>query len=121
MEWLIISYFHLKSLLATRKVSEAADKTILKYVMENNIAAQKGQNLVIDECRWCIGAGTSKKHRMLAYVNAKNRTELDLPVPITRAMTEASGKDLCYYTPFVANIGQVKFLYLQCAMYGDGI
>lgn len=109
------------TILATRKVSEAADKTILKYVLENNIAAQKGRNLVIDECRWCIGAGTSGKHRMLGYVNDKNRTELDLPVPITRAMTETSGKDLCYYTPFVANIGQVKFLYHQCAMYADGI
>lgn len=107
------------TLLATRKVSEAADKTILKYVLENNIATQKGRDLVIDECRWCINAGVSQKHRMLAYVNAKNRTELDLPVPLTRAMTEMS--ELAYKTYFVANIGQVKFLYLQCAMYGDGI
>lgn len=107
------------TILATRKVSEAADKTILKYVLENNIATQKGQNLVIDECRWCIGAGTSGKHRMLAYVNAKNRTELDIPVPLTRAMTEMS--ELAYKTYFVANVGQVKFLYHQCAMYADGI
>ena len=107
--------------IASKKVSEAGNVTILQYILENNIAKAKGQNLVIDECRWCIGAGVSGKNRMLAYVNAKNRTEMDLTQPLTRAMTAPVPQQLCYMTPFVANIGQVKFLYYECAMYCDGI
>lgn len=107
--------------LVSRKVSEAGNISILKYILENNIAKNQGVDLVIDPCRWCSSSGTGKTDRMVAYVNAKNRVHIDIPVPMTRVFTETSAKDLAYYTPYVANIGQVKWLYTQCALYVDGI
>lgn len=107
--------------LVSRKVSEAGNISILKYILENNIAKNQGVDLVIDPCRWCSNSGTGKTDRMVAYVNAKNRVHIDIPVPMTRVFTETSAKDLAYYTPYVANIGQVKWMYTQCALYVDGI
>lgn len=107
--------------LANRKVSEAGNISLLTYVLENNIAKNQGIDLKIDPSRWCTEAGTGKTDRMVAYVNEKNRVCIDIPQPLMKAMTESSAKDLCYYTPYVANIGQVKFLYTQCALYVDGI
>lgn len=107
--------------LVSRKVSEAGNISILSYILENNIAKNQGRDLIIDPSRWCTGTGSGGTDRMVAYVNAKNRVHIDIPVPMTRAFTEASAKDLAYYTPYVANIGQVKFLYDECALYVDGI
>lgn len=107
--------------LVSRKVSEAGNVSLLTYLLENNIAKNQGIDLVIDPSRWCVGAGTGGTDRMVAYVNAKNRVCIDIPVPMMRTFTETSAKDLAYYTPYVANIGQVKFLYTQCALYVDGI
>lgn len=107
--------------LVSRKVSEAGNVSLLTYLLENNIAKNQGVDLKIDPSRWCTGAGTGKTDRMVAYVNAKNRVCIDIPVPLMRTFTEASAKDLAYYTPYVANVGQVKFLYNQCALYIDGI
>ncbi|QDY23179.1 hypothetical protein CGQ39_19905 (plasmid) [Clostridium botulinum] len=107
--------------LVSRKVSEAGNVSLLTYILENNIAKNQGRDLIIDPSRWCNGAGTGKTDRMVAYVNAKNRVCIDIPVPMMRTYTDASAKDLAYYTPYVANIGQVKFLYTQCALYVDGI
>lgn len=107
--------------LVSRKVSEAGNVSLLTYLQENNIAKNQGIDLIIDPSRWCTGAGTGKTDRMVAYVNAKNRVCIDIPVPMTRMPTEASAKDLAYYTPYIANIGQVKWLYTQCGLYVDGI
>lgn len=112
---------HLYTYLVSRKVSEAGNVSLLTYLLENNIAKNQGIDLVIDPSRWCSEAGTGKKDRMVAYVNAKNRVHIDIPVPLQRMMTETSAKDLAYYTPYLANIGQVVFKYTQCALYVDGI
>ncbi|OHW63079.1 hypothetical protein EUAN_08630 [Andreesenia angusta] len=109
------------SYLVSRKVSDAGNVSLLNYLLENNIAKNQGVELVISPSRWCTGAGTGDTNRMVAYVNAKNRVCIDIPVPMMRSFTETSAKDLAYYTPYVANIGQVKFLYHQCALYVDGI
>lgn len=112
---------HLYTYLVSRKVSEAGNVSLLGYLLENNIARNQGIDLVIDPSRWCSEAGTGKKDRMVAYVNAKNRVNIDIPVPLQRGLTETSAKDLAYYTSYVANLGVVKFLYTQCALYVDGI
>lgn len=107
--------------LVSRKVSDAGNISLLTYLVENNIAKNQGIELKIDPSRWCTGAGVGGSDRMFAYVNDKKKVLIDIPVPLNRAMTEQSAKDLAYYTPYIANIGQVKFLYNQCAMYIDGI
>lgn len=107
--------------IATTKVSSYADKTILTYLEENNIAKKKGVNLFIGECRFCIGAGTGGLDRMMCYVNESRFIGEDLPVPLSRVMTGPNIQDTSYDSAFMANVGQVKFQYLQPIRYADGI
>ncbi|RXI46083.1 hypothetical protein DP145_01725 [Clostridium tetani] len=107
--------------LVSRKVSEAGNISILKYLLENNIAKNQGVDLAIEPSRWCIGSGLNENDRMVCYVNDESKVLIDIPVPLMRAMTQPSVADLAYLTAYMANIGQVKFLYTQCAGYGDGI
>lgn len=107
--------------IATRKVSEAGNVSILTYLLENNIAKNQGVDLVIVPCRWCVGAGLNKTNRMVAYVNDESKVLIDIPVPLMRAMTQPSVGDVAYLTAYMANLGQVKFLYYQCVLYADGI
>lgn len=107
--------------IVSRKVSEAGNISILKYLLENNIAKNQDVDLAIEPSRWCIGAGVGKKNRMVAYVNDESKVLIDIPVPLMRAMTQPSVENLAYMTAYMANIGQVKFLYYQCVGYSDGI
>lgn len=103
------------------KVSEAGNVSILKFLEENNIGKNQGIDLVIVPSRWCSGAGTGGTDRMVAYVNDEDRVNFDLTVPLSRVMTQSSVTEMAYLTGYAAQIGQVKFLYTQCARYGDGI
>lgn len=107
--------------IVSKKVSEAGNISILKYLLENNIAKNQGVDLAIEPSRWCIGAGVGKKNRMVTYVNDESKVLIDIPVPLMRAMTQPSVENLAYMTAYMANIGQVKFLYYQCVGYSDGI
>src|SRR5690606_24685286 len=88
-------------------ISSAGNQSILNYLMQNNIATAQGQQLVIVPCRWCIGAGVPvtsggpDSDRMVAYVNAENRVSMDLPVPLTRAMTQPDVNQLAYLTAYI--------------------
>ncbi|WP_061317449.1 DUF2184 domain-containing protein [Clostridium botulinum] len=107
--------------ITTRKVSEAGNVSILTYLLENNIAKNQGVDLVIVSSRWCVGAGLNGTNRMVAYVNDESKVLIDIPVPLMRGMTQPSVEDIAYLTAYMANIGQVKFLYNQCVIYADGI
>jgi hypothetical protein len=107
--------------IVSRKVSEAGNVSILEYLLKNNIANNQGRELAIEPSRWCIGAGTGETDRMVAYVNSDDRVNFDLPVPLSRAMTNPDVKELSYLTAYVAQISQVKILYYQCFRYRDGI
>lgn len=107
--------------IVSRKVSEAGNVSILDYLLKNNIANNQGRELAIVPSRWCIGAGTGGTDRMVAYVNDDDRVNFDLPVPLSRAMTNSDVKELSYLTAYVAQISQVKILYYQCFRYRDGI
>ncbi|MFL0167662.1 DUF2184 domain-containing protein [Candidatus Clostridium helianthi] len=107
--------------LVNHVVSSAGNVSILTYLLENNLAKNQGLDLDIQPSRWCIGAGLSNTDRMVAYVNDESRILMDIPVPLTRAMTQPSVNDMAYLTGYVANLGQVKTLYYQCIEYADGI
>lgn len=107
--------------LVNTKVSNAGNISILQYLLENNIAKNQGRDLSIEPSRWCIGAGTGGTDRMVAYVNDEDRVNFDLPVPLSRVMTQPDVTQLAYLTAYAAQLGQVKFLYTQCAKYVDGI
>lgn len=107
--------------IANAPVTIAGCGSILEYLLKNNIAVNQGQTLGIYPSRWCIGAGTGSTQRMVAYVRAENRVCCDMPVPLSRVMTAPNVASASYETLFAAQLGQVKFLYTQCARYADGI
>ncbi|QDX92062.1 DUF2184 domain-containing protein [Brevibacillus laterosporus] len=107
--------------LVGTKVSEAGNISILQFLLDNNIGKNQGIDLTIAPSRWCSGAGTGGTDRMVAYVNDEDRVNFDLTVPLSRVMTQSQVTEMAYLTAYAAQIGQVKFLYTQCARYGDGI
>lgn len=111
----------LYSYIVGTKVSLAADKSILNYLLENNIAKANGVNLVIVPMRQLIGAGTGSSNRMIAYVNADDKVTFDITVPLSRVLTQPSVEHMAYMTAYAGQIGQVKILYTQCIEYVDGI
>lgn len=108
--------------IASQLISTAGTASILTYLLENNIGKTQGVDLKIFPSRWAIGAGASGKDRMLCYVNDDNRVYLDVTVPINRVMTMPTVQEGgAYLTLYLAQIGVVKFLYLQPTAYYDGI
>jgi len=107
--------------LVGRKVSDAGNISILQFLLENNIARNQGVDLVIAPSRWCTAAGTGGKDRMVAYVNDEDRIHFDIPVPLSRVMTQPQVTEMAYLTAYAAQLGQVKVLYDTCIRYMDGI
>lgn len=107
--------------LASTRIGTSGDRNILSYIMENNIATQQGKNIAIYPCRWLKGAGTGDTDRMMVYVNDRDFTYFDLPVPLTRAMTQPVALQFAYITIYASQMGQVKTLYTQPQRYVDSI
>lgn len=107
--------------IVSTRIGTSGDENILDYLLRNNLATNRGGNLYIAPCRWCSGAGTRKTDRMVAYVNDRDKVYFDLPVPLTRAMTQPVALQFAYITIYAAQMGQVKWLYYQPARYMDGI
>lgn len=107
--------------IANTPVTFAGTQSILEYLLKNNIAVNQGRSLGIYPSRWCIGSGVGVTQRMIAYVKAENRVNIDLTVPLSRVMTAPVVQSASYETLYAAQFSQVKFLYTQCAEYLDGI
>lgn len=95
--------------------------SILKYLLDNNIAKAKGVELVIAECRFCIGAGSGSTNRLVAYVNNRRFVGMDVPQPLGRVMTQPNIATASYDSLYMANVGQVKIHYYEPFLYRDGI
>ena len=105
--------------LVTRKVSDDSERSILTYVLENNIATQQGGELVISPCKWCSGIGTSSSDRMVVYCNRVDRICFNLTQPLRRM--EAEYADMKIKIPYIAQFSEVRFLYPSTVRYLDGI
>ena len=106
-------------MLVTRKVSDDSERSILTYVLENNIAAQQGKPLVISACKWCSTIGASYSDRMVVYMNQQDRICFNLTQPLRRMETETA--DLRIKIPYIAQFSEVRFLYPSTVRYMDGI
>ena len=105
--------------ITTRKVSDAGNISILKYVIENCIAtAKNGKPLNIQPLKWLTGAGASSADRMVAYTNDLNRLRFPL-VPLQRQT--AYYKGISYLAPYTYGMGEVEFVYPETVRYADGI
>ena len=102
-------------------VTDLATETILDFVLKNNVAAKNGGSLYVGATKWCKGAGTGSKDRMVVYVNHERYVNVDELVPLTRAMTQPNAANVCYDTAYMANISEVQLFYPQTIAYFDGI
>lgn len=107
--------------LATTRVSDLAEKTILTFLLENNVAAQNGSDLFIGASIWCKGAGGASKDRMVVYCNKERYLAMDELAPLNRAMTSPNTQYFCYDTAFAGNVSEVEIFYTEPMVYVDGI
>lgn len=108
--------------LATTRVSELAEKTILTFLLENNVAKQNGSDLFIGASIWCKGAGADgSDDRMVVYCNKDRYLAMDELVPLTRAMTTPNSAYFCYDTTYAGNVSEVEVFYAETMIYVDGI
>ena len=117
----IIIPFEQYNYIATTKVSELAEKTILTFLLENNICSQNGEKLVIGATAFCKGAGAGGANRMAVYVHNENFLAEEELVPITRLMTQPNTDAKAYDSIYSANVSEVEFFYDQTIEYYDGI
>jgi len=110
--------------IASQPVNTAAQKTILAYIIENNICAQQGQKLNILPLKWLIGAGvggtpgTIGNDRMVAY----NKSKKYVQYPMTELQrTPLEYRSLFQITTYWARFGQVEFRYNTTLSYRDNI
>lgn len=117
----IIMPYEQYNYLATTRVSDLAEKTILTFLMENNVASQNGSDLFIGATNWCKGAGGSSDDRMVIYCNKERYIAMDELAPLNRAMTTPNTEKFCYDTAFAGNVSEVEIFYSQPIVYVDGI
>lgn len=117
----IIMPYEQYNYLATTRVSDLAEKTILTFLLENNVAKQNGGDLAIGATSWCKGAGVGGKDRMVVYCNKERYLAMDELAPLTRAMTSQNTEQFCYDTAYAANLSEVEVFYSQTMIYADGI
>lgn len=117
----IIMPYEQYNYLATTRVSDLAEKTILTFLMENNVASQNGSDLFIGATNWCKGAGGSSDDRMVIYCNKERYIAMDELAPLNRAMTTPNTGKFCYDTAFAGNVSEVEIFYTQPIVYVDGI
>lgn len=106
-------------MLVTRKVSHDSERSILTYILENNLTNQQGGNLVISPSKFCTGIGSGSTDRMVAYINHEERIRFSQTVPLQRLQTEIA--NMSFNTPFVSQFSEVQFIYPSTVRYMDGI
>lgn len=107
--------------IATTKVTNLAEKTILTFLEENNVATKNGGDLFIGATIWCKGAGTGSSDRMVVYSNKERYIAIDELVPLTRAMTTPNAERFSYDTAYAGNVSETEVFYPETITYTDGI
>ena len=107
--------------IATTKVTNLAEKTILTFLEENNVSGKNGGDLFIGATVWCKGAGTGSTDRMVVYSNKERYIAIDELVPLTRAMTTPNAERFSYDTAYAGNVSETEVFYPETITYTDGI
>lgn len=117
----IIMPYEQYNYIATTRIGQLAEKTILTFLLENNVAKQNGSDLYIGATAWCKGAGAGNTDRMVVYCNKERYIAMDELVPLTRAMTTPNAERFSYDTAYAGNVSEVEVFYTQPIVYVDGI
>ena len=107
--------------IMTTMVTDLATETIYDFLMKNNAATKAGGDLFIVATRWCKGAGTGSKDRMVVYNNDRRFAKMDELVPLSRIMSAPVVTSVCYDTAYMANLSEVQIFYPTSIRYVDGI
>ncbi len=111
--------------LASQIVSSAGNRSILSYLLENNICTQRGGKLEILPVKWLIGLGAGGTlgqlgtvDRMMAYRNEYER----IRYPLTEIQrTPLEYRSVFQVTTYWCLLGQMEFVYPATMGYRDGI
>ena len=117
----IIMPYEQYNYIATTRIGQLAEKTILTFLLENNVAKQNGADLFIGATAWCKAAGAGAADRMVVYCNKERYIAMDELVPLTRAMTTPNAERFSYDTAYAGNVSEVEVFYTQPIVYVDGI
>lgn len=105
--------------LVTRKVSEAGNISILKYLEQNSICnAENGKELSVRPSKWCTKAGTAKKGRVMAYTNRNDIVRFPL-VSLSNLPLQYDG--IHQKTVYYGALGVVEVVRPETIMYLDGV
>lgn len=113
-------------LIATAKVSQAGNVSILKYILDNNILTTSGRGkLNIFPMKWLTGAGVGGTigtlgtvDRMIAYTKEKERVRY----PMTLLQRTPIQYDSIYHkSTYYGRLGVVEIVYPETIAYRDGI
>lgn len=113
------------AMLVARKVSDAGNVSIMKFVKENNIATQSGLQFEIVHVKWLIGAGVGGTlgtlgtvDRMVLYTQQKDRVRYPMtPLQKTPIQYDSIYQKATYY----CRLGAVEFVYPETVGYYDGV
>lgn len=107
------------SLLASRKVSEAGNMSLLTYLSTNTIAFHNnGQPLNIKPIKWLKGRGVAGKDRMLAYTNDKKYVRYP---QVSLRSIPIQYRGLYQLVTYYGKLGAVEPVYKETIAYVDGI
>jgi hypothetical protein len=111
--------------LLSQTVSAAGNQSVLKFLEENNLAAQRGGRLEIYPSKWAIGMGVGGTpqtlgtvDRALAYSKDPRRVRYPL-TPIQKTPVQYQG--IYYVTVFYCKLGVVEFIYPSTFAFLDGV
>lgn len=111
--------------IASQVISSAGNKSILTYILENNICTQQGVPLEILELKWLIGAGAGGTQGQLGTVDrmvAYNDDKKYVQYPMTDLQrTPLEYRSLFQITTYWSRLGQIEWRYGTTAAYRDGI
>lgn len=107
--------------ITTTRIGELAEKTILSFLLENNVASKNNTALTIGAAQWNEGAGAGGTDRMAIYRNEDRFLAEEELVPLSRTMTGTNIDALGYDSVYMANISEVEIFYPQTIAYYDGI
>jgi len=111
--------------IATQKVSQAGNVSILKYILENNLLTTSGQGkLQIYPVKWLQGAGTGGTigtpgiDRAVVYLKEYQRVRY----PMTMLQRTPIQYDSIYHkTTYYCRLGRTELVYPETMGYYDGL
>jgi hypothetical protein len=113
------------SYLVSQLISSAGNQSIMKFIMDNNLAVNNGQKLNIQPLKWLIGQGVGGTpgqlgtvDRMVAYTKDEDRVRFAM-TPLQRTPLEY--RSLYQITTYWGRMGVTEIVYAETIGYMDGI